>query len=59
MPVSDDDTERAGLALAALARAGIEVTEFTLGAPSLDEVFLALTGQPATAEEPSSGGNES
>ncbi len=35
-------------ALAELSRAGIEVTDFALGQPSLDEVFLALTGHPAT-----------
>ena len=33
-------------ALAELARAGVRVTEFSLGSPSLDEVFLALTGKP-------------
>jgi ABC-2 type transport system ATP-binding protein len=36
-------------ALAELSRAGVAVTEFSLGQPSLDEVFLALTGRPATA----------
>jgi daunorubicin/doxorubicin transport system ATP-binding protein len=36
-------------AMAALARAGIAVAEFSLGQPSLDEVFLALTGHPAEA----------
>ena len=34
-------------ALNALTDAGIEVAEFALGQPSLDEVFLALTGHPA------------
>jgi ABC-2 type transport system ATP-binding protein len=33
-------------ALAELARAGVRVSEFSLGSPSLDEVFLALTGKP-------------
>ena len=32
-----------------LTRAGIGVAGFSLGQPSLDEVFLALTGR--TAEE--------
>ncbi|HVM54311.1 MAG TPA: ATP-binding cassette domain-containing protein, partial [Acidimicrobiales bacterium] len=41
------DTERVGLALAAMAREGIAVAEVGLGQPSLDEVFLALTGHPA------------
>ncbi|MFD3487539.1 ATP-binding cassette domain-containing protein [Streptomyces sp. NPDC058665] len=35
--------EQAGRALAELARAGIVVDNFSLGQPSLDEVFLALT----------------
>ncbi|MBO0773236.1 MAG: daunorubicin/doxorubicin resistance ABC transporter ATP-binding protein DrrA, partial [Actinobacteria bacterium] len=36
-------SEQAAAALAQLARAGITVGEFTLGQPTLDEVFLALT----------------
>ena len=32
---------------AELARAGIVVDDFSLGQPSLDEVFLALTDHPA------------
>jgi ABC-2 type transport system ATP-binding protein len=43
--VSDPDAV-AG-ALAELSRAGVPVTEFELGQPSLDEAFLALTGQAA------------
>ncbi|MFC8132487.1 ATP-binding cassette domain-containing protein [Streptomyces sp. NPDC057302] len=38
--------EKASRALAELARAGITVDNFSLGQPSLDEVFLALTGAP-------------
>jgi ABC-2 type transport system ATP-binding protein len=41
--------EQAGRALAALARRRIAVTGFALGQPSLDEVFLTLTGHPAAA----------
>ncbi len=37
--------------LPALADAGIAVAEFSLGQPTLDEVFLALTGRPAADEE--------
>jgi ABC-2 type transport system ATP-binding protein len=37
-------------ALAKLAGSGINVTDFSLGRPSLDEVFLALTGQPIEDE---------
>jgi ABC-2 type transport system ATP-binding protein len=44
------DPERIPTALTALNRAGIAVNELALGQPSLDEVFLALTGRPA--EEP-------
>jgi ABC-2 type transport system ATP-binding protein len=44
-------SEQAARALAELARAGIVVDDFSLGQPSLDEVFLALTDRPA---EPSS-----
>ena len=39
-------------ALAELTRAGIGVSDFALGQPSLDEVFLALTGSRAEAETP-------
>ncbi len=38
---------RAAHALTELARAGIAVAGFSLGEPSLDDVFLALTGHPA------------
>ncbi|ELS54730.1 ATP-binding cassette domain-containing protein [Streptomyces viridochromogenes] len=43
---ASDDTaaEQAARALNELARAGITVDNFSLGQPSLDEVFLALTG---------------
>jgi len=37
-------------ALSALSKAKIELVEFSLGQPSLDEVFLALTGKPVSAE---------
>ena len=36
--------------LAALTRANVDVAEFSVGNPSLDEVFLALTGR--TSEHP-------
>jgi ABC-2 type transport system ATP-binding protein len=41
------DAERVARSLAALAASGVTVTEFSLGQPSLDEVFLSLTGHPA------------
>jgi ABC-2 type transport system ATP-binding protein len=34
-----------------LARSGVAVTDFALGQPSLDEVFLALTGRPAEEDD--------
>ncbi|AZP19061.1 ATP-binding cassette domain-containing protein [Streptomyces aquilus] len=40
----DSAAEQASRALAELARTGITVDNFSLGQPSLDEVFLALTG---------------
>ncbi|HET7714664.1 MAG TPA: ATP-binding cassette domain-containing protein, partial [Bauldia sp.] len=43
------DPNRAAAGLADLAAAGIVVSEFSLGQPSLDEVFFALTGHPAEA----------
>jgi ABC-2 type transport system ATP-binding protein len=39
--------ERAARALSELAAAGIVVDDFSLGQPSLDEVFLVLTDHPA------------
>src|SRR4051794_11832026 len=42
---------RGAEAVAALAREDIGLAGFTLGQPSLDEVFLALTGHPAEDDE--------
>jgi ABC-2 type transport system ATP-binding protein len=41
------DEQQVAHALSELYRAGVPVTNFSLGQPSLDEVFLALTGHPA------------
>jgi ABC-2 type transport system ATP-binding protein len=41
------DTSQAAEILTALAASGIAVGEFTLGSPSLDDVFFALTGHAA------------
>ena len=41
------DPDRGAEAVAELARGGIPIASFSLGQPSLDEVFLALTGRPA------------
>ena len=45
------DPDRAAQAIAELTRSGIGVGGFSLGQPSLDEVFLALTGRPVEEEE--------
>jgi ABC-2 type transport system ATP-binding protein len=45
------DPERVAHALAELSRSGVVVTDFALGQPSLDEVFLALTGRPAEDDD--------
>ncbi|MGH2918789.1 MAG: ATP-binding cassette domain-containing protein [Solirubrobacteraceae bacterium] len=55
LSVGCSDADRAAEAVAELARAGIGIAGFSLGQPSLDEVFLALTGHPAedpAADEP-------
>ena len=40
-------TSQAAEVLMALTSANVEVAEFSVGTPSLDEVFLALTGKPS------------
>jgi ABC-2 type transport system ATP-binding protein len=47
LSVSCADTDRGTEAVAELTRAGIGIASFSLGQPSLDEVFLALTGHTA------------
>ena len=49
--VPDDGAPAVARLLPALGDEGIVVPEFTLGQPSLDEVFLALTGQPVDDDE--------
>ena len=41
------DADRGAVALASLAGDGVRIADFSLGQPSLDEVFLALTGHAA------------
>jgi daunorubicin/doxorubicin transport system ATP-binding protein len=48
LPVADAD--QASSAVAALNDAGIGLASFALAQPSLDEVFLALTGHVAEEE---------
>jgi ABC-2 type transport system ATP-binding protein len=52
LSVRTSQPERVGNALTEITRAGIEVTTYALGQPSLDEVFLALTGRPAEGTTP-------
>ena len=52
LSASCSDAGAGGAALAELSRRGIALVGFSVGQPSLDEVFLALTGRPA--EEPPS-----
>jgi ABC-2 type transport system ATP-binding protein len=55
LPVSDptevaarlEKAAQAAAVLAALTERGIEVAQLSVGNPSLDEVFLALTGRPS------------
>jgi ABC-2 type transport system ATP-binding protein len=44
------DADRAAEAVAELTRSGVRIGGFSLDQPSLDEVFLALTGRPAQAD---------
>ncbi|MGY1710486.1 ATP-binding cassette domain-containing protein [Geodermatophilus sp. SYSU D00758] len=54
-----EDAGRAAAGVAELARAGVALADFSLDRPSLDEVFLALTGHlaadaaPVPEEQPS------
>jgi ABC-2 type transport system ATP-binding protein len=41
------DADRAAAVVSELSRAGVRIAGFSLGQPTLDEVFLALTGRPA------------
>ncbi|MDQ3103241.1 MAG: ATP-binding cassette domain-containing protein, partial [Actinomycetota bacterium] len=45
------DADRAAEAVAELTRADVRIADFSVGQPSLDEVFLALTGHAAEDEE--------
>ena len=45
------DADRATEAVGELSRSDIGIATFSLGQPTLDEVFLALTGHPAEQDE--------
>ena len=51
LSVPCSDADRGAQAVAELTRSGIRIADFSLGQPSLDEVFLALTGHPAEDEQ--------
>ncbi len=50
LSVLADTAQAANEAVAALIAAGIELTDFSMGQPSLDAVFFALTGHSAEDE---------
>jgi ABC-2 type transport system ATP-binding protein len=64
LPVTDpteiaarlENPAQAAEVLAALSRGSVEVSEFSVGNPSLDEVFLALTGRTSEHEIPEEAG---
>jgi ABC-2 type transport system ATP-binding protein len=49
-------SDQAAAAVAELAWSGVTIGEFALGQPSLDEVFLALTGEPPASPAPATAG---
>ncbi len=51
LSIAVDDSDEAAEAVAALNAAGIALASFGVGQPTLDEVFLALTGRPAEDAE--------
>jgi len=51
------DADRGAEAVAALTRSGVRIADFSLGQPSLDEVFLALTGHAAEEGPDGPGGS--
>jgi ABC-2 type transport system ATP-binding protein len=52
LSVRAPDPERVADALTALSRSGVVVAEFAMGQPSLDQVFLQLTGRPTEENAP-------
>jgi ABC-2 type transport system ATP-binding protein len=51
LSVQCPEADKGAEAVAALGRAGVGVASFALGQPTLDEVFLALTGHTAEDKE--------
>ena len=50
LSASCTDADQAAEGVAELTRAGVRIAAFSLAQPSLDEVFLALTGHPADGD---------
>jgi ABC-2 type transport system ATP-binding protein len=57
LAVQVSDPDKAAMALAALPPAGIAVTSYSLGQPSLEEVFFALTAHGAVEREVDADGD--
>jgi ABC-2 type transport system ATP-binding protein len=49
LSVKAESAEAAAAALSALIAGGFELADFSMGTPSLEEVFFALTGQMEAA----------
>jgi ABC-2 type transport system ATP-binding protein len=47
LSVACSDTDRAAAAVGQLSASGVRIADFSVNQPTLDEVFLALTGHPA------------
>jgi len=58
LSVACSDPDRAAAAVGELVRGGVSVAGFSLDQPSLDEVFLALTGRPAEPSVPAQSSRE-
>jgi ABC-2 type transport system ATP-binding protein len=58
LSVTCSDADRAAVALGELTRSGVGVASFALSQPSLDEVFLVLTGHTAEESEAGAPGTE-
>jgi ABC-2 type transport system ATP-binding protein len=58
LAVKVDSVAQAHKVLAALDRGKVQVREFTMGSPSLDDVFFAITGRPAEEKKPAGEGEE-
>ncbi len=57
LSINVSGAEAAAQVLSALSNAGIQLTDFALGSPSLDDVFFSLTGRPP--ENAAAGAQES